>query len=126
MWKFISHFTERLRYPVSMPKEVADALGIELAHGKTVEELIRLLIDTKATPRALLKYMKREMAENRFQNAVIRERFNRRTLISYYFSQGWVEFMLQFDEEARLRRLYLYSYSAGCPQRVEIPLIFQV
>ncbi|MFN4175009.1 MAG: hypothetical protein ACK4HV_07910, partial [Parachlamydiaceae bacterium] len=58
-------------------------------------------------------------------NAVKKERFNQKTLFSYYFNQGWVEFMLQFDDESRLRRLYLYHYSAGTSRGVEIPLIFR-
>lgn len=125
MWSYFSHFTLRFRYPVSMPSEVADALGIELPSEYTLEELIKQLLEAKSQPKALIKYMKREIAENRFQNAVKKERFNQKPLISYYFNQGWVEFMLQFDDEARLRRLYLYHYSAGTPQGVEIPLIFQ-
>lgn len=125
MWNIFSHYTRRLRYPVSLPSEVADALGIEFPPEYSLEELINLLLEARARPKALIKYMKRENAENCFLNAVKRERFNQKTVISYYFSQGWVEFMLQFDNEARLRRLYLYHYSARTPQGVEIPLIFQ-
>lgn len=125
MWSYFSHFTLRFRYPVSMPSEVADALGIELSSKNTLEELIRQLLELKCRPQGLMKYMKREAAENRFQNAVKKERFNQKTLFSYYFNQGWVEFMLQFDDESRLRRLYLYHYSAGTPRGIEIPLIFR-
>ncbi len=51
--------------------------------------------------------MPREQAERVFSGATCKERFKQESLYSYYFYEGWIEFVLIFDDDSRLRRLYL-------------------
>ena len=51
--------------------------------------------------------MPREQAEETFRLAKRKEKFKQNSLFSYHFKRGWIEFNLQFDEQSRLRRLYI-------------------
>lgn len=97
----------RLRYPVSMPREVAEDLGFELTSQLSYKKFFEMLIDPASRPKKLSRWMPRDIAEGVFQYAKRKERFIHNSLFSYYFKDGWIEFILQFDDEARLRRLYL-------------------
>jgi hypothetical protein len=97
----------RLRYPVSMPEDVAADLGLELTNSLNFQEFIHCLTDPRHRPRKLTRFMPREQAEDIFRLARRKERFQQNSLFSYHFKGGWMEFMLQFDEKARLRRLYI-------------------
>lgn len=66
--------------------------------------------------------MPRNEAEAAFKNASRTERFKQNTLCSYYFNEGWMEFILQFDNQARLRRIYLQHKDIDQDSGVEIPL----
>lgn len=112
----------RFRYPVSMPEDVAEALGIHLSNQLTFKDFVSNLSGSEVLPTKLSKFMPREMAEQAFCKAIRKERFCEKTLVSYYFPQGWVEFILQFDQKARLRRLYLLHREVKNDQGVEIKL----
>jgi hypothetical protein len=66
--------------------------------------------------------MNRGEAEALFHRAVRIERFSRHTLCSYYFKDGWLEFILQFDEQQQLRRLYLHHKDLQQQEGVELSL----
>lgn len=125
MWDYFSHVIARLKYPVSLPEEVGEALGVELSCQASFDEFIRELMQPELRPTRLVKYMAREQAEALFGKAVKTERFHQKTLVSFYFNKGWLEFMLQFDEDSRLRRIYFYHEATRRPRGVEIPLIFR-
>jgi hypothetical protein len=97
----------RFRYPVSQPEDIAGALGIELSCYLTFDEFVNRLKCPHLRPTRLKKYMPRQQAEEAFQNALRTDKFGYKSLFSYYFNEGWMEFVLQFDEKELLRRIYL-------------------
>ncbi len=97
----------RFRYPVSMPEDVAADLGINITNSLNFQEFMSCLIDPRYRPTKLTRFMPRDQAEDIFRLARRKERFPQNSLISYYFKGGWMEFVLQFDEQSRLRRLYI-------------------
>lgn len=112
----------RFRYPVSLPEDVAKALGIKVSNFVTFEEFVNYLTSNDCRPTRLLKFMPRDKAEEAFQGAQRTERFKQNTLISYYFSEGWMEFVLFFDEQSRLRRVYLQHKHITQHEGIEIHL----
>lgn len=118
----ISHHFPRLRYPVSMPEDIACALGVSISNQLHFEEFVAHLCCPKFRPANLLKFMPRELAEQAFQKALRKERFSNKTLIAYYFNEGWIEFVLQFDDHCRLRRIYLKhkSIKHDCGQEITL------
>ncbi len=117
---FIGRWVARFRYPVSLPEEIGIALGITASNFTPFDTFFKSLTTLKQT--RLNKFMNREMAEAAFKNACIRERFCRHTLCSYFFKEGWIEFILQFDQEARLRRIYILHKEIKSDAGIEIPL----
>lgn len=97
----------RFRYPVSLPEDVAADLGINMTNSLSFREFIHRLTDPVHRPTKLTRFMPREEAEDIFRSALRKERFQQNSLFSYHFKGGWMEFILQFDEQARLRRLYI-------------------
>lgn len=112
----------RFRYPVSLPEDVASALGIEVSNFLTFEQFVEYLTGPLCRPTRLTRFMSREKAEEAFQSAQCKESFHQNTLFSYYFSEGWLEFVLQFDEQSRLRRIYLQHKNIQSDTGIEIPL----
>lgn len=124
MIKSLRRLIVRFRYPFSLPEEVASSLGMHLTNnGCTFDEFVNSLIHPHFRPANLTKFMSRTEAEDAFQNAV-KERFKHKTLCSYYFQGGWLEFTLLFDTESRLRRVYLNHKQIQKREGIEIPLIF--
>ncbi len=112
----------RFRYPVSLPEEIALALGVELSNAMTFEEFVSQMTSPTCRPTRLAKYMPRYQAEEAFKGALRQELFKRNSLYSYYFNEGWLVFVLHFDEKNRLSRIYL-QHSHIAPERgIEIPL----
>ncbi len=103
----VYRFIHRLRYPVSLPEEIATDLGVSLENYPTFEQFVTFLTSTSCCPTRLCKYMPRKEAEAAFQCALRKEHFTGDSLFSYYFNEGWMEFVLQFDSESRLRRMYV-------------------
>jgi hypothetical protein len=115
-------FFLRFRYPVSLPEDVACALGTELSCYLTFDEFVSRLKNPQFRPTRLKKFMPRELAEKAFSSACRIDRFNEKSLFSYYFNEGWMEFVLQFDDQSRLRRIYLQHQRIKEDLGIEIPL----
>lgn len=97
----------RFRYPVSMPEDVATDLGINITNSLNFKEFMHCLTNPCYRPTKLTRFMPRDQAEDMFRLAKRKERFPQNSLISYYFKGGWMEFVLQFDAQSRLRRVYI-------------------
>jgi hypothetical protein len=119
-WLF--YVFHRFRYPASLPEEIAGELGVKLSNFLTFEEFVSFLTNPSCQPSRLQRFMDREMAEAVFESAQRKEKFGRSSLFSYYFHEGWLEFNLCFDEQARLRRVYLQHKHIAAEQGVEISL----
>lgn len=113
--------TLRFRYPVSLPEDIAEALGIPLTNCLSFNEFI-LQLCTACSPTRLCRFMPRHEAEKAFLKAVRTERYAEKTVLSYYFSEGWMEIILQFDRESRLRRVYLHHRKLPSERGVELRL----
>lgn len=112
----------RWRYPVSLPEDIAADLGIRSSNLLTFTEFINQLSSLSYRPERLSRFMPRNEAEAAFELAKRKEIFGKSSLFSYYFHEGWLEFNLHFDENARLRRIYMQHKSFHSDQGVEIPL----
>jgi len=110
----------RFRYPVSMPQDIAEALGISLKNTIAFERLLHSC--QTCCPTSLIKFMPRIEAERMFHAAQRKDRFTQSSLYSYYFNEGWLEFELQFDDLARLRRLYIHHRLIADPTGFELNL----
>jgi hypothetical protein len=110
----------RFRYPVSMPEDVAADLGLNISNSLTFAEFMNCLIDPCQRPTKLTRFMPRHQAEDSFRLALRKEIFQQNSLFSYHFKDGWMEFVLQFDEQSRLRRLYIRH--KHLKQKHEIPI----
>lgn len=111
----------RFQYPVSLPEEIAEALGINASNGIGFTEFIRQLSSPSCAPTKLKKFMSREEVEATFAKALRKERFARHSLFSYYFNKGWLGFYLQFDQDSKLRRVWV-QHKALERDNVEINL----
>lgn len=110
----------RFRYPVSMPEDVAADLGLNISNSLNFQEFMGCLTDPRHRPTKLIRFMPRDQAEDMFRFALRKERFQQNSLFSYHFKGGWMEFVLQFDEQSRLRRLYMRH--KDLKQKHEIPI----
>lgn len=121
-WLSLLRFISRFRHQVSLPEDVAMALGIPLSNFVSMPELLQRLCSPHCCPTRLTRLMKRQDAEAAFNRALRVERFSRHTLCSYYFKNTWLEFVLQFDEQHQLRRVYLHHNQLHREEGVEICL----
>lgn len=112
----------RFRYPVSLPEDVAVALGVDLPNHLSFDELMAELVSPALSPTKLHRFMLREVAERAFSSAVRKETFGAHSIFSFYFREGWMEFVLHFDEHARLRRVYLQHKKIHSPRGKEMDL----
>lgn len=119
-WMF--QFFLRFRYPVSLPEDIAGDLGINASNLLTFDEFVSQLTNLSGNPRNLYRFMPRRDADATFETAQRKEHFGRNSLYSYYFHEGWLEFNLYFDEQLRLRRVYLQHKHFTSEQGIEIPL----
>jgi hypothetical protein len=119
-FNFLFRFLIRFRYPVSTPEDVATDLGMNISNHLTFEEFMNRLTNPLYRPTKLIRFMPRDQAESLFQTALRKEKFNQNSLFSYYFNGGWMEFVLHFDGQSRLRRLYIRH--KDLKQKHEIPI----
>lgn len=112
----------RLRHPVSLPQEVADAVGFRGGPVNTFCELMLRLTSPGCVCHHLCRMMPREVVEELFDRAVRKEDFGLHSIYSYYFRQGYLEFVLHYDELGRLRRVYLQHKSIVSPGGQELIL----
>ena len=111
----LTRLISRFRYPVSLPEEIAHDLGMHLPNSLSFQEFLQLLASPHQRPAKLRKYMSRTLAEATFESALKKEAFKSCSLFSYYFNKGWLVFALYFDEDSRLRRVYLQ-----CPSCISL------
>lgn len=121
-WQTILRFVCRFRHQVSLPEEVATALGIPLSNFLSVPQLLERLCHPSCCPTRLMRLMRRPDAEAAFSLARRVERFSRHTLCSFYFNDGWLEFLLQFDDDQKLRRIYIHHKHLQPDEGVELAL----
>lgn len=114
----------RLRYPSSLPEDVSIALGIPLSNYLTHNALLKQLTSPHCRPSSLSKYMPREKAEQCFSRAVKTERSAYNSLFSFNFAGlGWIVIDLRFDNNSRLRRVYIQHKEIQHDQGVELYLL---
>lgn len=118
----VARFVLRFRYPVSLPEDLAEALGMRVPNTFRFHRLLDYLTNPARKVGNLYRYMPRDLAEEMFTNAVRKERFQQRSLYSYYFDGTWMEFVLHFDERNRLRRVYLQHRCIEEHQGIELCL----
>lgn len=118
----LCRFLIRFRYPISMPEDIAEALGLDLTNYITFDKFVSLLTCPNCKPTKLHKFMPRDKAELAFKNAHCKEFFKTSSLFSFYFAEGWMEFMLEFDDQSRLRRMYLHHKQIKQERGAEIQL----
>ncbi len=112
----------RFRYPMTMPEDVAQALGIEMPNFLTFDQFVERLTCPNFRPTRLNRFMPRHIAEEAFRNARCKELFKSSSLFSFYFTEGCLEFVLHFDEQSLLRRLYIHHKQLKQERGVEIRL----
>ena len=115
-------FFIRFRHPFTLPEDIANSLGVRVSNNVSFDDFVTRLTAPECCPTTLHKLMGRNEAENAFCGAQRKEQFQRNTLISYYFNEGWLEFNLQFDQESRLRRIYIQHKKIESDQGVELHL----
>jgi hypothetical protein len=116
-----SYAKTRYYYPYTLPSQIGVALGIELADSISYPEFL-LVLSQLPTPPKLARYMCRATAEKAFRHATRCERYDNTTRYFFRFAEGWVEFELLFDENNKLRRLFLHHRSIQNQDRIEITL----
>lgn len=117
----ICRLIARFWYPVTLPEEVTEALGVEVSNFLPFESLVEKLQCSCCHPTCLARYMPRKLAESAFKCATSKDVFKDKTLISYYFQEGTIEFVLLFDERAQLRRVFLQHKNLK-DDEIEVPL----
>lgn len=118
----IARFFARFRHPVTLPEDVAETLGIKVSNFLSYHEFIKKISTSASNPQRLARLMPRNEAESAFQHATCIERFGYKTLVSYYFSEGWVGFVLDFDEHMQLKRIHLRHNEIKQEEGLEINL----
>ena len=111
----------RLRYPVSLPEDVAASLGICVDNTIGFQCFLATCRDCR--PTRLAKFMPRLEAERAFHAALRKEKFASNSLFSFYFNDGWLEFDLQFDASGLLRRVYLHHKQITGVYELTLPII---
>lgn len=121
LWSRLTKLVARIWYPVALPEDIASCFGLKVSNFLSLEDLLRVLKKSQSYASFLSRYMPRDIAESVFRRATSIESFGEKTIVSYYFRGGWMEYVLQFDKEDRLRRVYL-CHRAIESEGVEIAL----
>lgn len=91
--KLLSPFFQlrcRFRYPVSTPEEVGADLGIRTSNYLSFKEFMNGLIDPDQRLTKLIRFMPRVQAEEMFQSALRKEKFQRNSLFPTISREdGW-------------------------------------
>lgn len=112
----------RFKHSLSLPEEIASDLGIFLSNRLDYVELRELFLQREITPTKLHRFMERSLAEGNFRHAKKFEKFCRESHFSYCFNGNWVDFTLHFDQQDRLRRLYIHCCGMAIDEQHEISL----
>lgn len=106
--KKLSRVIQRIKNPISLPEDIGRDLGIQVLYNElSFQECVDQLISKNLASKYLSRWMPREEAERLFKSAVRKEVFQDTSLFSYYIYKGWLAFKLIFDDQNRLRRVYL-------------------
>jgi hypothetical protein len=112
----------RFRYPVSIPQDVADALGVHITNRYSAQELVDTLMNQDLKPTRLARLMPRIIAEDVFK-AALKEKFHLKTICSFYLNNVRLVFILEFDHDSQLRRVYMNHKEIKLRNANEYPLI---
>ncbi|MCH9632103.1 MAG: hypothetical protein S4CHLAM6_04270 [Chlamydiae bacterium] len=116
LFKGIGRILQRIKNPISLPEDIGKDLGIQILYNElSFKECIEKLVSSDCESKYLSRFMDRDEAELLFKSAVRRETFRDTSLFSYYIYSGWLAFKLIFDDQNRLRRIYLQHRSIDCP-----------
>lgn len=116
LFQKVMSFFCRLKHPISSPEDIGKDLGIQTLHKEvSFEEFIACLMDENCLPKNIIKFMQRAEAESKLRSAIRKERFKNSSLFSYHLFHGWLAFKMVFDQENRLRRLYLQHKDLKTP-----------
>lgn len=118
----LNRLLHRFRYPVSMPDDLANDLGVSITSNPSFGDFIEYLKISANRPTKLWKMMPRYQAERRFQSALKKEVFPGSTFFSYSFQHSWLLVVLHFDAQSRLRRLHVQCPSSIDKKSFDIPL----
>lgn len=121
IWSRLTKLVARIWYPVALPEDIANCFGLKVSNLLSLEDLLGVLKRSQSYTSFLSRYMPRDIAESVFRRATSIESFGEKTIASFYFRGGWMEYVLQFDKEDRLRRVYLCHRQIES-EGVEIPL----
>ena len=113
----------RFKYPVSLPEHVAMDLGLPLSNHLSFDEFLDLVKNPTNELANLFRFMPRNEADNAFKYAIRKECFCDNSLFSYYFTEGWIEFVLNFDNQSRLRRLYIRHKTISTNHEIPLPYL---
>lgn len=114
----ILDLVHRFSHPGSLPNDVAYDLGLEVYGRLSVNELLQML----KNPTHLKKYMKKGLADQLFVHAQRKDIFKLTSRFTYFFNQGLLEFVLDFDSDEQLRRAYATFHNSKGNLMVELPL----
>ena len=118
MYRAVAH----LKHPISLPEDIGYALSFPVSNFVSTSELLTILKSDGFMPHNLSRFMQREKAELYFHKAITKDYFMDRSIFSYSFHNNFVEFVLEFDADSRLRRLYLRHDSILMQKGKELPL----
>jgi hypothetical protein len=121
--RLLAKLLQRFRFPATLPQEITQALGIRMADPLSFDEFFKNLVSKETIPSRLRKMMPRPQAEAPFSSAQRKERFHENTIFSYYFNEGWLIFILRFDEQGRLRGLELRHERIQGESGLQLPLL---
>ena len=120
---YLLNFWFRFSYPVSLPEDIGSALGVTVPPYLKFYDFLAFLSAPSCRPTKLCRFMPRDAAEKVFKDsAVYTEIFANSTVCSYCFKDGWVEIVLHFDRDSRLRRIYVQHSSISDDDGIELPL----
>ncbi len=115
--KCISKLFQRIKNPISLPEDIGRDLGIQILYNElSFQDCIEKLLTCDCESKHLVRLMPREDAEMLFKSAIRKETFRDTSLFSYYIYDGWLAFKLIFDDQNRLRRIYLQHHALDCPE----------
>jgi hypothetical protein len=122
IYQALMKFLARIWYPVALPEDLAEVFEIEISNFVPYPKLLETISGCQLHSHRLAKYMPRKLAESVFRHATCVETFKDKSIASYYFHEGWIEFVLYFDQDGALRRIYLLHKEIPNEMGVELPL----
>lgn len=105
--KFLYIF-DRFKHPYCFPEDIGKDIGLQVLYNDlSLQGCIEKLTSFEYRPQNLTRFMPKKEAECCFKSATRKEKFKNTSLFSYYIFDGWLSFQLIFDDQERLRRIYI-------------------